>query len=537
MMGRMTGTGTEIIVRGRVEGQGNNRNIEVRNYTLVGKESQPAAVRVRSSNELLTFVTGSRRAWEQMRAEVDNMRSAVNAAEARHAQTHLEGARVAYETEQRAYTEAVARADSLVAEVAAAEASVQSPLPAENPEQVREQRLQQLQPVQRALGAARSDVARSASKLLSLEREVAVAAHNRTQARSRHDFLVAARPFIPDTRTALLARRQILEVPLEILTNPQDRALVGMAARATNENPELLARLANNVRTLWFPQLEQSQARGDATNPARDTAQIDRDHRVIENISSSLEIIGRAMSKIETQWSAHEATLVGELVGYLKDTDIDIEETGARVGDVVILTITNGENDPALRRDYVIRMRVREFGLTPKISESFLLVNRVGVDDLSNEQTLADARTHVNTVRRDTTVRLQSDVRFTPTPSFNFGWTWNQRRCGWDCNGMQKAANLVHWLRPSFGINVAVPQFGTQRVRVQPGTNGGAPTEQIEEIDRGLDLGVGGVFGLFDNTVVVGYGRHLTAERPRDYFALGFSFVKIVQGVIQTAGQ
>jgi hypothetical protein len=522
---RMTGTGTEIIVRGRVEGEGNNRNIEVRNYTLVGKESQPTAVRVRSAAEVGPLVAGSLTSWKVAREEIEGLRRDITVAQTAAAQD-LERKRADLRIAEGNYALSIRQIalDSAAALVYLTGAPEAAPTDAEPP-------------IVKQLRASRDAAAEAAAAVQRLEREEASAARKLIQTQSSYGFRVAARPHVPRIREAMLERRQILEIPLETLTNPQDRVLVSVAARAAGENPELLVRLANSVRTVWFPRLEQSQSRPDASDPKRDTVQTDRDFDAIVQISSALQSIGTVMDTLKNKLDQRPATLTGELVGYLKDTDIDIAETGARVGDVVVLTVTNGESDPALRRDLVIRMKVRDFGFTPKISESFLLVHRLGVDDLDNQRTLAAARTHVGNVQRDTIVRLQSEVRFTPAPSFNFGWTWNQRRCGWDCTGWQRAATAVHWLRPSFGLNVAVPSFGTQRVSVTPGTNGGAPTEKIEEIDRGLDLGVGGVVGLFDNTIVLGYGRHLTAESPRNYFALGFSFVKIVQGVVQTASQ
>lgn len=538
IVGPGSGVGTEIIVRGRVEGQENNRNIEVRNYTLVGKESQPSSIRLRSSSEMQALITGSLDAWNRTRFEIEDMRRLAAATKIEIQMTALENARVARDRaeESRAAAEATLQrlandssviAKSLSAQLAGNE-SVQEPL--------REEMHSRQARVRDSLLALRRDEA-GLSRTVQ-ERDIEVARTQRAVARERasRDYRRAARAYVPRVRSALLSQRRTLEIPLDVLINPQDRVLVGVAARAAGENPELLLRLASDIKTIWFPQLEQSHNQGGASNPNADTIQIDRDFDTIERISSALGSIAAVMDSIRNKGKRDPALVPTELVGYLKDTDIDIGETGARIGDQVVITVTNGENDPALRRDLVVRMRVRDFGLTPKLSESFLLIKRRHVDALANDEALASARTYVSTAGRDTTVRLQSDVEYSPAPSFNFGWTWNQRRCVDECSFPRGLVNTVHWLRPSFGINVAVPQFGTQVINIRTNTTpGGVPTEQVEEVDRGLDLGVGGVLGFFDNTIVLGYGRHLTSESPRDYFALGFSFVKIVQGVVQTA--
>jgi hypothetical protein len=553
-----SGHDVQIMVTGRVEGE-SKRNIEVRNYALVGQQSTPTPVRLRSGQEVESLMAGLTASWDHLSSEIAEIRRLSVAAADQNIRT-AEAALAAQEQARRLAERHLAEARSVLER----EDSIRESL------EIRRREIWERLHVVGVEGQQRLEqehdriaadiAARPSRETLRADFDTRREALRRTEeniesAQRTLDGLTLgpahradARQFVPRRRASVLERRAILEAPLRALTADDNRVLVDLVAASGSANAEQLVGLAQQVLDQWLPELERSHL-----TASDDPARLDRDFLVLESITHNLAQIGSVLRK----GGGNSTHIARQLASYLKDTDLMVSETGAQQNESLILMVTNGVDRTDVRRDLEVRLRVRALGWVQSISDSFLLINRRGLHPRTNERRLEQARETIleahrgGTVlaRADTVLEMNVPVTYDPIPSFNLGWTYNTRYCtSHDAGWFNSPAgcwlqNAVRWIQPSVNLNVALARFGSQTVTLRRVLSADAPTATPEIIEtttdhrRGLDAGVGTTVGVFDNAVVFGYGRHLTALNHRGYWSLGFSFVRIVEGVVQAASR
>ncbi len=182
---------------------------------------------------------------------------------------------------------------------------------------------------------------------------------------------------------------------------------------------------------------------------------------------------------------AHSKQIAEALFSELHFATIDLAKVNAKPGDKLYIKLIrkgsqikdsnkNGTNtNNGLMYD-VVTLYIRKTGFYGKISDSFLFINRIDQGGLAND---TDA----------------SNSRFKASPGASFYLQYGARKKGYALN-------------PSFGINVSFLDFSQE---------------------RDLELGVGAVLGLFDNTLsaTFGYNLHIKGSNNPWYFGFGFSFI------------
>ncbi len=193
-----------------------------------------------------------------------------------------------------------------------------------------------------------------------------------------------------------------------------------------------------------------------------------------ENVEKETELI-----------KAHSKQIAEALFSELHFATIDLAKVNAKPGDKLYIKLIrkgsqikdsnkNGTNtNNGLMYD-IVTLYIRKTGWYGKISDSFLFINRIDQGGLAND---TDA----------------SNSRFKASPGASFYLQYGARKKGYALN-------------PSFGINVSFLDFSQE---------------------RDLELGVGVVLGLFDNTLsaTFGYNLHIEGSNNPWYFGFGFSFI------------
>ena len=114
------------------------------------------------------------------------------------------------------------------------------------------------------------------------------------------------------------------------------------------------------------------------------------------------------------------------LIGILPDSFINLTRLGVSAGDRLYLKITdvNSQNDLNFITD------IETFGLDPQVTDSFLLLRRLGV---TKELKTADFR----------------EINFRPAPGTTFGWVYRERK-----------NPVLRVLMPGFGYNLSFTDWG-----------------------------------------------------------------------------
>jgi hypothetical protein len=208
----------------------------------------------------------------------------------------------------------------------------------------------------------------------------------------------------------------------------------------------------------------------------------------------------------------------------LKDSDLLVSLTGAKPGEDIVVTFTNNGGDIDKERSFSIRIRVRRFGLVQSVTDGTFLVKRRHI-----EESLAKGRRDsvVALVRTDGAQReltLQDRVQFDPAGGTTMGWVFNSRD------------PILDFFRPGIGVNVSFAKFTETKTvfSAKPDTT----VEQTSSRSDRIDILAGLTLSLFDNSVQATYGWALTANKPRSYWGIGFSFIQIAEKIaaLQSGG-
>ena len=318
----------------------------------------------------------------------------------------------------------------------------------------------------------------------------------------------------------LLSELRLLSTALAPLADTANLALLTSIGSRVGRQATVLQQVAQNIRGPWLRELERSDS--TALTPDGITLKMEAAH----NIVSGLEELRKAGQQYLALMEADARVLSQDLAQSLKDTQLLLAENNAEAGDRFVIRFVNMGADPTMMREYELDLRVDEFGLVRRVSDSFMFFARHGVN--ADTARLGQARTRVATTGRTEVVELPVDVTYEPAAGVTLGWTYNARR-------KSRGYAPFGWLRPGLGLNVSFPKFQTKAVTIsRPDPDNPAALDENTEIEsNNLDLGVGLVLTLFDNSVFVSAGRNLSADHAQWYHAVGFSFVNLAQKVVQ----
>jgi hypothetical protein len=212
--------------------------------------------------------------------------------------------------------------------------------------------------------------------------------------------------------------------------------------------------------------------------------------------------------------SALEESVKTSLLKNLTPTEVSLPNIGAKAGDRITIQITNklnkSDNDTPRSTTRTFNFIVNDFGLVRRVSDSFILINRLftkhGIQSDTNSNVI--------------TTTAPKEMNFEPCAGTTLAWTFNARN------------DFVGWIKPGFGLNVSFPRFGTKVRTVTVDTSGNRSVNKEEKIDP-IDISAGFVTSLFDGAVYFTYGWALTAgDGPnKQYWGVGFSFVNIAQKI------
>lgn len=326
-----------------------------------------------------------------------------------------------------------------------------------------------------------------------------------------------------DTVRALVRQAfPYVEAPLRSISDTNNRMIRFIAARARRDPRSIAAGVVRLIAAM-------SEARDSATPPLNlavlrsDLVQLKTLVTTLLNASGASGIAGSAEQQI---------------AAIFKDTDLPIERTGARPGDFITITVSNDALGDSLPRTFVVRLRVVEYGLTHKLSDSFLLLHRSGFSAAERERVAASVRASAQQLRVDQLEVVPGSANFAPAPGASYGWSWYPRR-----------SSIIRWLRPRFGVNVSFPRFTTFEIRarvradttlpVPPATDTTVSilTESEEtETAQSFQIASGVVLGLFGGAVEVTWGWNLTTESRRRYWGIGFSFARLAERLRDAGG-
>jgi hypothetical protein len=204
-----------------------------------------------------------------------------------------------------------------------------------------------------------------------------------------------------------------------------------------------------------------------------------------------------------------------EIFKRLVYANIDVSKANVDEGDELVISVmwynsdgnVNGSTDNT--EDAVelatAKFIVKKVGWDVDVSESALLIHRIDEEKLRPDYPL-------------------SPSNFKPTAGASLTWTYynphrtkvRTKKDHWFVNDKNVGVEMeygfikfLHWLEPSFGINVSYTDFRT---------------------DRDVEFGAGPVIGLFRNSIFVttGYAFSVNGESPF-YMGIGFSFSNIYE--------
>ena len=179
------------------------------------------------------------------------------------------------------------------------------------------------------------------------------------------------------------------------------------------------------------------------------------------------------------------------LKGILPDSFINLTRLGISAGDRLYLKITDVESQNDL--DFIVD--IGPFGLELRVTDSFLLLRRLGVTE---ELKAADFQ----------------EINFRPAPGTTFGWVYRAR-----------TNPVLRVLTPGFGYNVSFTDWGDTAFDIATG--------KFKKGTQGsnVEIGTGLVLTLFHDTLHLSYGWNLNVESKRRYFGIGFSFFNLSQQI------
>lgn len=282
-------------------------------------------------------------------------------------------------------------------------------------------------------------------------------------------------------------------------------ALVRAYARVQGRLPQLVTRLATTTDSLWGAILSQNFD----TTP--DTALRTWDIAV-RNFAASLSDLAEADNV------SQEPQLLSALaIDAMKDAEIIIRQTGAQVGDVLILSVSDTVGDPGTPRELQLRLQIREFGFVRRVSDAVLMMNVPGLresDETAGAQALADKN------GQGSTLVFPLNLRGAPSAGVTLGWTYLPRLDDDYAKVRYPLRSIFNWLRLGVGLNASVISVAHKSITLTPK---GSPTEAAKDPEIGYTFGL--VNSVFDSALQWSIGRTMSGDRARTYTGIGISFL------------
>jgi len=247
----------------------------------------------------------------------------------------------------------------------------------------------------------------------------------------------------------------------------------------------------------------------------------------INQVLGAIQMIGLIFVDLQ-KLIAIETEMMGikeKIIGGLKDTELLLSTLDLKEGDGVVIIITNNCDLDGAPRTLTVKVTIGEFGLINKISDSIFFIRRNGVT-LSSQDTNTDAK------------EQPRDVNYEPAPGTTYQWILQIRKNPKICGFFTPMVDVVRFFSPGFGLNVSLPRFGSIISNyVKDNTTNNYQLVK-EESKSNLDVALGLVFSIFNNTVSITYGWNLTSGRgsDREYFGIGFSFIGLynkAKGIVE----
>lgn len=468
-------------IAGRLEGQGTSRSIEIPGYSVIGKETQVAPVGVAAASTMEGMVQELERHWPDVERRLAVLQSRFDST----VQHQVERARRLAEREASLRTLRTRQATLNTRRDSAARQLAAMP--------------QDSQAVATVLGSIRDSLRVLSEEMEQVQRQLT--------ADSITQRLVARPLFLRQGLGVLRENRAVLLV-LDEFTRKENLPLVRAAARAQNRLPSVLISLASTADSIWSRLLKVTVS---DTTPSQTLASYDE---MVQELRATM----RDMTAADDQNGHTRGEIRPILLGAVKDAEINVRQTGARVGEVIVLTFTDSVGVPASDRRAEVRLLVRDFGLTHRISDAILFVNMPGERGAASR--IAATKESARLSGSAASLELPVPVRGSPTAGVSFGWVYSPRRdddyspIGYPVRG------LASWLEPGFGFNASAASVPMKRITLTPDK---PPIE--EAIGNQVAYMLGGSLSLFDGALVWSGGWTLNGTRAKSYTGLGISFL------------
>ena len=227
-----------------------------------------------------------------------------------------------------------------------------------------------------------------------------------------------------------------------------------------------------------------------------------------------------AYNTIRDEFALHAGQEIFKRLVY---ATIDLSKANIKDGDELLISVVWINSDGNVKSSTndktnavhlaTAKFVIQKVGWQVDFPESFLLIHRMDEDNLRADYPL-------------------SPSNFKPTAGASMLWTYYNphrtaariKRNYWlvakKNRGQLKEYGFVkflHWLEPSFGVNVSFNDFRT---------------------DRDIEFGAGPIIGFFRNQIfaTVGYNLSVNGESPF-YTGIGFSFSKVYDRIKENAAK
>lgn len=451
----------------RINGRLNDKPIEIPGYSLVGQQERTGSVRLRSATDLFALLCNLGRGTTSMGESLAHVEQ-----EIRDAENH-----------------ALKQSDALeevITSIRRHESSLASV----------EQRL--------SLNAGDSTLAHHADSLRAL-----VAEERRDEEYLTSVVGAYSGHVLPDLSSSL----DRLKLALVHVSDPENRAFISIVGRRTGRNGSDITATATQLRTVWIDSLARLIRSPDKGS----TGYLTEAREAVETVRGSLRELDNVARDYFLAMSAQKVRGEPALLRDLKDTEVLLTRVGAEPRHRMVLSVSTGHDTTRLTRDLNLDMRVARLGWTYDVVDSFQFLRRLSA---SYERSPANVSRAEATLQpgRDTVIEVPVGVNYDLTPGASLIWTHYDR-------------GRLHWLQPSFGLNISFPKFQTKTYTLsRPAGEAGQPVSRKEETTgNSFDLAVGGLVAVFDGAVGVTVGRNLMVQDKPWYWGLNLSFLRLAK--------
>lgn len=312
------------------------------------------------------------------------------------------------------------------------------------------------------------------------------------------EYLVEARGVLQERSHALIAIGEV--------ASPQNQPLLQTYARAQRRLPQLVTKVAEASDSLWRAiKAQDFAAMADTTQLKLWNGNVDNLRAVLDELSASDEPL------------PSESALAELTVSVMRDAEVIVRQTGAQVGDVLVLTVMDTAGTQNANRTLELRLPIREFGFVRRMSDAVLLMNVPGV---AEKEEIAEAQATADATNQGSSLAFPLNLRGAPSAGVTLGWTYLPRLDDDFAKVPYPLRVIFNWLRPGVGLNASVVSIGHKIITVTPKA---ATSEAAQEPEVAYTFGVVGT--VFESAVQWSIGRTLTGDHARTYTGLGISFL------------